>query len=197
VTPFDGEQLGKEAVQALYQHINWAIGPRIYRLWHPTTLPEGIMEQYQTSSLYGDIQLLARVANGGVERDRASEELLDEVAAALQNVWEDLRRPPLGATADWLPAGTDRPPLLQLLEVVRYWLVSDELITLSEAAELFTGRQADQAGFMVIQRLTARRGQGREEGLQVFTDPFEPNPQRNKRVRRADVLRLKELREHA
>lgn len=67
---FDSEKLGKEAVQALYQYVNWFLGPQMYQLWPPDLLPYAIMEQYQSSSLYRDIQLLARVVNRGIDAAR-------------------------------------------------------------------------------------------------------------------------------
>jgi len=183
---FDANVLGQEAVRMLYNYITLMIGPRMYRGWQATVLPDDLLEQYQQAPLYQDIQLLVRVANGEIERDQASEDLLDEIFAAVQQVRDDLRRPPSGA---WLFTQTSefsQTPLGQMLQQAEFWLASPDLITLSEAAALYTG-QANLNGLKVIQRLIAKR----EQGLQVIIDPFEQNPQHNKRVRRSEVERLK------
>lgn len=188
---FDGEALGLEAVRILYYYVTMAIGPRMYRFWGTDTLPDDLLEQYRQAPLYKDIQLLARVANGEIERHSTEEYLLDEVLAAAQQGREDLRTPPSGVGVFALTDEFSRTPLGRMLERVEYWLVSPDLMTLSEAAALYTGRFADLSGLKVIQRLITRGEKGRREGLQVTLDPFEPNPQHNKRVRRSEVERLK------
>jgi hypothetical protein len=193
---FDGNALGQEAVRMLYGYITLMIGPRMYRGWRATMLPDDLLEQYQQAPLYRDIQLLVRIANGDIERDQASEDILDEILAAIQQVRDDLQRPPSGA---WLFTQTSeflQTPLGQMLQQAEFWLASPDLITLSEAASLYTG-QANLNGLKIIQRLIAKREQGkydqkgRQTGLQVIIDPFEQNPQHNKRVRRSEVERLK------
>lgn len=188
---FDGEALGLEAVRILYYYVTITIGPRMYRFWGTDTLPDDLLEQYRQAPLYKDIQLLARVANGEIEHHSTEEYLLDEVLAAAQQGREDLRTPPSGVGVFALTDEFSRTPLGRMLERVEYWLVSPDLMTLSEAAALYTGRRADLSGLKVIQRLITRGEKGRREGLQVTLDPFEPNPQHNKRVRRSEVERLK------
>lgn len=193
---FDGDALGQEAVRMLYDYITLMIGPRMDRFWRATMLPEDLLEQYQQAPLYRDIQLLVRAANGEIERDHASEDLLDEILAAVQQVRDDLQRPPSGAGLFTLTDEFSQTPLGRMLQRVEFWLARPDLITLSEAAALYTG-QADLNGLKVIQRLIAKREQrnydqkGKQTGLQVIIDPFEQNPQHNKRVLRSEVERIK------
>ena len=194
---FDGDALGQEAVRMLHYYVSYVIGPRMYRFWQPTTLPDDLLARYQQAPLYRDIQLLVRVANGAIERDHAGEDMLDEILAAVQQVREDLRRPPTGMWQFVLTDAFSQTPLGRMLDRVEFWLASPDLITLSEATALYTGRPADLKGLKVIQRLITKREQGKcgwegnLEGLHVIIDPFELNPQHNKRVRRNEVERLK------
>lgn len=199
MTEFDGNALGQEAVRMLYDYITLMIGPRMYRFWQAPMLPDDLLEQYQQAPLYRDIQLLVRVANGDIERDQACEDLLDEILAAVQQVRDDLRRSPSGAGLFLLTDDFSQTPLGQMLQRAEFWLANPDLITLSEAAALYTGK-ADLNGLKVIQRLIAKREQGKydqkgsPEGLEVLFDPFEPNPQHHKRVRKSEVTRLKDAR---
>jgi hypothetical protein len=194
---FDSEVLGEEVITALYQYINWGLLPRIFREWNPNLLPEHIAHEYRSAPLFKDIDLLVRVANGAYRRETAGEEFLEEVLATTQAVQGDLRRPPFGPAYMALSDEFAETQLGQVLNRAEVWLLGDELVTLSEAAWLFTGRPTDRVGRMVIERLVAKWEQGRRdkagerEGLQVWIDPFEPNPQKNKRVRRSDVLKIK------
>ncbi len=67
---------------------------------------------------------------------------------------------------------------------LQYLVPADDLVTITEAAEILTGKST-QASIVKVSRHIA------DNDLQLFLDRTENNPQRHKRVSRQDVERLR------
>lgn len=132
----------------------------------------------QQSPLKDQITLLVNIANG----DYAEEPGI--VAETIQSICETLFVAPAGAYSYEIPEGFWKTPLGQVVMRCQLWLHHDELLTISEAAQLLRG-STDKADLMFIRRAI-------DSGkLTAYTDPGEPNPTRATRLSRAEVEALK------
>jgi len=105
-----------------------------------------------------------------------SDDLRYEVREICQGLAEWLFAVP-GAYTYQIPDFWAETDMGRLWWAAQIWVEGDELITQAEAAEL--------AG-VTVQAISARVSRGT---LRSFTDPTEPNPQRQKRVRKSDIPR--------
>lgn len=130
--------------------------------------------------LDGNIALLQEVASGQHD-DNDNDNLHDSVELAYEfvmkalhgNAWND----EVIAESFW------QSELGQQMEVVRFWLNGDELITITEAAQLLRG-STEHKHIAYVSALI-KRGE-----LERYADPSEPNPQRRTRVSRMEVEQL-------
>lgn len=130
-----------------------------------------------------DLALLIAVANGEHTRSAA---LVAEAERALQGLLALLRSNALGAPTT-LPDDFWRSDLGVVVSRVRWWVLGEDLITISNAAALAFGANT-QANRMRIAR-AIESGQ-----LEWVPDPSVANPQQNRRVLRPQVERLRDLR---
>ncbi|GLV60742.1 hypothetical protein KDH_75610 [Dictyobacter sp. S3.2.2.5] len=138
----------------------------------------------EASPLRRDLWLLIGIANG--EFRRSDEQTVQQGEQALARVQNLLLDNPLGGRT-LLPHNFWQSDIGILLSRVRWWISSDELITISNAAALAFGSNT-QANRMRIVRAI-------DNGLlESFPDPSVANPQQNKRVLRPQVERLRDQR---
>jgi hypothetical protein len=104
---------------------------------------------------------------------------------ACQDICELLWARPGMPTAYYIPDGRNpqganwwETPIGRLVMAASIWTQGDELITVTQAAELAEVRSNTVSGWI-------NRGR-----LQSYVDPHEPNPRKATRVRRSDVERL-------
>jgi len=136
-----------------------------------------------SSPLYHDLLLLIDVANGLYHRTDAQ---LRQVELALTRVQSLLLANPLQVPVS-LSEDFWQTRLGVLVSRARWWLWADDLITISNAAALAFG-QNSQPNRMRISRAI-------DSGvLDWVPDPSVTNPQQNRRVRRSQVERLRDLR---
>lgn len=139
--------------------------------------------QGEPSVLRRDLLLLIRVANGEYPRTEA---LIREVAPSLTRVLDLLLGNAVHSKAmiqdDFWNSGIGT-----VASRVRWWIYSDDLITISNAAALAFGENT-QATRMRIARAV-------DQGLLEWVpDPSVANPQQNRRVLRPQVERLRDQR---
>lgn len=137
----------------------------------------------ETSVLQRDLKLLIGVANGEYHR---TEEAVCLVEPALTRLMGLLLGNALQSTAQ-LPDNFWKTDPGIMVSRVRWWISSDDLITISNAAALAFGENT-QANRMRI-------GRAIDHGLlEWIPDPSIMNPQQNKRVLRPQVERLRDQR---
>ncbi|HEY1016997.1 MAG TPA: hypothetical protein VGE07_30060 [Herpetosiphonaceae bacterium] len=142
--------------------------------------PPGDADDYY--SLRGDLRLLIAVANGGFMRTDSQLLLVEQALARLLGL---LLGNPLGGTASF-PEDFWETDLGIVILRVRWWVHSDDLITISNAAALAFGENT-QANRMRIARAI-------DKGLLDWVpDPSVSNQQQNRRVLRPQVERMREL----
>ena len=134
------------------------------------------------SPLYRDLLLLIDVANGVCQRTDAE---LGRVEPTLTRVQSLLLANPLRAPVA-LSEDFWRTNLGVLISRVRWWVWSDDLITISNAAALAFGENS-QPNRMRIARAIDRGA------LDWVPDPSVANPQHSRRVLRSQVERLRDL----
>lgn len=132
-----------------------------------------------TSPLHRDLLRLIGVANGQFDRTDAN---VRRAELALQRVMRAVSAP-LASTRAPLPNTFWDTTLGVLVARTRWWISSDELLTISNAAALAFGENTQP------NRMRITRAIDRGE-LESFPDPSAANPQHNKRVLKAEVLRL-------
>lgn len=133
-------------------------------------------------SLRGDLRLLIGVANGEYMRTDGQLALVEQALARLLGLL--LGNPLSGPAA--LPQGFWETDLGVVVLRVRWWVHSDDLITISNAAALAFGENT-QANRMRIARAM-------DKGLLDWVpDPSVSNQQQNRRVLRPQVERLRAL----
>ncbi len=174
-TPADAD-----AIVALFREQYDALG---HALGHADDTPADVDHE---SALHRDVMRLVGVANGIYDRTdtnvRRVELALERVTALLQSTALQTRVP--------LPDEFWTTPLGVLVSRARWWVSADDLISISNAAALAFGENT-QANRMRITR-AVDRGE-----LDSVPDPSVANPQHNKRVLRAQVERLRDLRRPA
>lgn len=165
---FDATKIADEVIWQIREQIN-RLGMRVY--------VGGVMPHSEESycDLRASIADLCRIANGEVDRKKASKELVEETMILVQDVAE------LGApywaheyiiSKDWQATS-----LGQAWNAVRYWLESADLISLADAARILYDA-ADAAELNKIDRLIAHGD------LTEHLNPHEPNPRRARMVRK-------------
>jgi len=102
-----------------------------------------------------------------------------EVYECCQTLCERLFAAPGIGAGYHIPQEFWEAPIGQVMARAFIWLEGDELITMSQAAEI-SGRSAS-----ALSQLVDRRK------LTVYPDPDEPNPRRRNRVRRSEIEKLK------
>jgi len=163
---FDELKIAQEVVGQLREHI-YRLGMRVY--------PGGISptDESDFCPVREEIKDLCRIANGEAERKTASPEFVADTHQLIQDIAE--------LCAGWWGAEYDIPrswretELGRAWDAVRYWLLSDDMLTLSAAARLLFGA-ADANELNKVDR-AIKRGD-----LDEHTDPTEPNSQRARRV---------------
>ncbi len=174
-TPADAD-----AIVALFREQYDALG---HALGHADDTPADVDHE---SAVHRDVMRLVGVANGIYDRTdtnvRRVELALERVTALLQSAALRTRVP--------LPDEFWATPLGVLVSRARWWVSADDLISISNAAALAFGENS-QANRMRITR-AVDRGE-----LDSVPDPSVANPQHNKRVLRAQVERLRDLRRPA
>jgi hypothetical protein len=172
---FDAATIADETIAALTEHVSRLSQRLSIGGWLPDA-----KDDY--CPLRSEIDDLCRVANGEVERATAGEEFVMDTHQLLQDIAE------LCAwwwTAEYeIPQSWRETDLGRAWDAARYWLLSDDVITLSQAAALL-GYTTDSTGMSKIDRLIAR---GK---LSTYIDPSEPNPRRARRVSKRDMLDMK------
>ncbi|GCE07349.1 hypothetical protein [Dictyobacter aurantiacus] len=138
----------------------------------------------EASPLRRDLWLLIGIANG--EFRRSDEQTVQQAEQALARVQNLLLGNALHSRT-LLPDHFWRSDIGVLLSRVRWWISSDELITISNAAALAFGSNTQANRMRVVRAI--------DNGfLESFPDPSVANPQQNKRVLRPQVERLRDQR---
>lgn len=166
----------EKLVQQRHQELSAALG-------QPST-PAQTASVRTESHLRRELALLMRVANGESPRYEATEEMQRQVEQALRNfvglLFGNVLRTHISIPDDFwqTEAGI-------LVSRVRWWLSTDDLITISNAAALAFGENT-QPNRMRIARAM-------EKGLlEWIPDPSVSNPQQNRRVLRSQVEQLRD-----
>jgi hypothetical protein len=173
---FDADAIANDVIERVRQHIG-RLGLLVYV---GGVLPQTRDESY--CDLRAEIETLCGVANCEVERATADEDTVGEIGELVQDIaalcapWWASQYP---ISADWRKAELGRA-----WDAARFWLVSDDAITLSDAAMLLYGR-ADAADLNKIDRLIRR------QKLTGYIDPAEGNSQRARRVLSREVDNLR------
>ena len=135
--------------------------------------------------LHADIARFVAIANDEHDRATADDQTIGELIERFQHLLDLLFLPANGQYSYRIPATFwNEPGIGQVLARVQAWLRQDDLITLTEAAQLLFPNVADtnlQAARMRVKRLT-ERGE-----LMVYLAPDEPNPTQQARVSRQAI----------
>jgi len=172
---FDADKIAQDVVAALRSHI-YQLGCRLdAAVINPSADGSGFCPVRE------EIKDLCRIANGEVDRKTASGEFVADTTQLIQDIAE--------LVAGWWSAEYDVPrawrdtELGRAWDAVRYWLLSDDMISLSDAARMLYG-SADAAELNKVDR-AIKRGD-----LVEYTDPNEPNSQRARRVLKSQVKKI-------
>jgi hypothetical protein len=176
VTPrFDAKAIADEVIEQLRNHVT-RIGLRIY--------VGGVLPQSHDTDwcdLKAEIDELCKIANGEVDRKKATQEFTDETAQLIQDIAELCA--PYYAMRYTIPDDWRKTMLGQAWDAARFWLLSDDMITLSEAARMLYDA-ADSAELGKLERAITRGD------LDEYNDPSEANPRKSKRVLKRQVRAL-------
>jgi len=138
--------------------------------------------------LHADIARFVQIANGEHNRTTADDQTIGELIERFQTLLDLLFLPATGRYAYRIPVSFwEQPGIGQVLARVQAWLRQDDLIPLTEAAQLLfpdVARTNLQAARMRVKRLT-ERGE-----LMVYLAPDEPNPTQQARVSRQAIEAL-------
>lgn len=177
---FDAEKITRDVIFRVMNHMEWKY---LNQLWFvaPDVLSASAQPHpVEQSPLREIIHTLCRVVNEQPERD---DQTVFEVMDMTQSLAETLYSTPLDS-AYIIPEHFWTTDLGKLIVIARLWAQGDELITLSEAAQILRGAAEDRDLVYINDQI--KRGR-----LTRYTDPDEPNPQRAGRVSRQQVERLK------
>jgi hypothetical protein len=180
IVRFDAQKIAEETIAALTEHCNRLTMRLSIGGWLP-----GVRSESDFCPLRSEIGDLCRVANGEIDRASADEDFVADTHQLIQDIAE--------LCAWWWDAAYEIPDswratdLGRAWDAARYWLMSDEMVTLSEAAELL-GYTTDSTGISKIDRLI-------EKGkLTSYIDPAESNSRRARRVLKSEVKTIKKSR---
>jgi len=138
--------------------------------------------------LHADIMRFVQIANDEHNRATADEQMIGELIERFQNLLDLLFLPANGQYSYRVPATFwSEPGIGQVLARVQAWLRHDDLITLTEAAQILFPEIAQtnlQAARMRVKRLTER------SELMVYLALDEPNPTQQARVSRQAIEAL-------
>lgn len=143
-------------------------------------------EPPQDIPLRSSLLLLVEIANGLHMRSHASPQQLKAVEQAIQQVQECLLSCSF-PTALHIPEELWSQPIGILLSRAYWWLHGEDLISISNAAALAFGSNTQSNRMRIIRAINNGL-------LEWVPDPSVANPQQNKRVLRAQVERLRDLR---
>ena len=167
-------------VSERYQRISGSLA------WPETDFPSSAARP--PTPLHADIARFVQIATGEQNRATADDQTIGELIERFQNVLDLLFLPASGRYAYRIPATFwSEPGIGQVLARVQAWLRHDDLIPLTEAAQLLfpdIARTNLQAARMRVKRLT-ERGE-----LMVYLAPDEPNPTQQVRVSRQAIEAL-------
>jgi hypothetical protein len=180
---FDTEAITTDVVTRIIKHSQ--------RIEERLTWPEReetATQQRPPTPLHEDIALFVRIANGEIDRATVDDQLIGDIIERVQRMLDLLFLPANGIYTYRVPqAFWSETRIGQVLAHVQAWLRQDDLIGLTEAAELLFPELAQknmQAARMRVRRLT-ERGE-----LMVYIDPSEPNPTQQTRVSRQAIAAL-------
>lgn len=172
---FDADAIAEEVISQIRNHVT-RLGLRVY--------VGGVLPQTHDTEwcdLQAEIEELCRIANGEVDRKTVGDEFVEETHQLIQDTAELCG--PYYATTYTIPDEWRKTALGQAWEAVRFWLLSDDMITLSEAARMLYDA-ADSAELGKLERAIARGD------LDEYNDPSEANPRKSKRVLKRQVRAL-------
>lgn len=173
---FNAAAIAAETIAMLTEHVSRLSHRLSIGGWLP-----GVEAESDFSPLRSEIEDLCRVANGEIERATASADLVGETQELIQDIAE--------LCAWWwsaeyqIPQSWRETALGRAWDAARFWLLSDDMITLSEAAMMLYGA-AEAAELNKIDRLIDR---GK---LAAYIDPSESNPRRARRVLKPEMRDL-------
>lgn len=171
---FDLDKIAIETITEIEHHLQWKFLQELYFGGaevqpHIPTMP---VEQ---SPIREQIALLVRCANGWMREDARR----SEVAETIQSLCETLFSNALFGSYE-IPSQFWQTDLGKAIQHCQTWLHGEDLITLSEAAQIIRGG-AGEADLISI------NGYIKRGTLRTFIDPDEPNPQRATRVLRGEA----------
>lgn len=173
---FDANAIADEVISLLTDHVSRLSHKLSIGGWLP-----GVASESDFVPLREEISELCRIANGEIDRNDASDEFVAETHQLLQDVAE------LCAwwwTAEYeIPQSWRETPLGRAWDGARFWLLSADMINLSEAARMLY----DAAGPAELNKIDRAIKRG---DLVEYSDPTEPNPRQARRVLKSDVRRL-------
>jgi hypothetical protein len=174
---FDPATIADDVVSRITQHYQ-----RIGRNLAWAAIDSDRSPTQPPTPLHADIMHFVQIANGEVDRIHADTQRIGELIERFQNLLDLLFLPANGQYAYRVPATFwSEPGIGQVLAHVQAWLRHDDLISLTEAAQILFPDLAHtnlQAARMRVKRLT-ERGE-----LMVYLAPEEPNPTQQLRVSR-------------
>ncbi len=165
------EQVVKEFVAAWWSSLQW----QAHETVAGAELPRATPEQLYDNLLGHTLRQIAAAAEGLLAGD---EDTRGEVHEACQGLCEWMWARPGMPSNYHIPAEWWESPMGALTLRAVIWAEGDELITLSQAAEI-TGRTVANLSQLIV------RGK-----LAQYRDRAEPNPQKQTRVRRSDVEKM-------
>ena len=180
---FDTPSIAHDVVSRITQHVHH-IGQNL--AWPDTLRPRSTAQS--PTPIHADIARFVQIANGAVDRTTADDQTIGELIERFQNLLDLLFLPANGQysyripTTFWSETGIG-----QVLARVQAWLRHDDLISLSEAAQVLFPTLAEtnlQAARMRVKRLTERGD------LMIYLAPDEPNPTQQARVSRQAIEAL-------
>jgi hypothetical protein len=181
---FDATSIADDVVSRVaqhYQHIGQSLA------W-----PDANHSPFQLrppTPVHADIARFVQIANGDWDRATANDQTIGELIEHFQSLLDLLFLPANGQYTYRIPATFwSEGGIGQVLARVQAWLRHDDLISLSEAAQLLFPDIASgnmQAARMRVKRLTERGD------LMVYLAPDEPNPTQQARVSRQAVEALR------
>lgn len=174
---FDARAIADETISMLTDHVSRLSHRLSIGGWLP-----GMADGSNFVPLRTEIEELCRVANGEIDRAAVDGDFVMDTHQLLQDIAE--------LCAWWWDSSYDIPqswretPLGRAWDAARYWLMSDDMITLSAAAMLLYGR-SEPAYLNKIDRMIE------QQKLSAYIDPAEGNPRRARRVLASEVKALK------
>jgi hypothetical protein len=180
---FDTATIANDAVSRISHHY--------YRIGRSLAWPDTnrqLSEARPPTPIHADIARFVQIANGQLDRATADDQTIGELIECFQNVLDLLFLPASGQYTYRIPATFwSEPGIGQVLARVQAWLRHDDLISLTEAAQILFPDLACsnlQAARMRVKRLTER------SELMVYLAPDEPNPTQQARVSRQAIEAL-------